>query len=116
MLTMTTRKRGDNGMAQTGNPRVSGVAVALFAVCIVLGCIGSAMLFHVAAPPGALRSAAPLIAGGAIGIYLLFSIRVANQWEKVAVLRFGKYVGLRGPGMFHLIPVIDTLGVYVDQR
>jgi regulator of protease activity HflC (stomatin/prohibitin superfamily) len=116
MFTTMMRKRGDNGMAQMGNPRVSAVAVALFAVCILLGGIGSALLLNVVAPAGTLRNAAPLLVGAVIGIYLLFSIRVADQWEKVAVLRLGKYIGLRGPGMFHMIPVIDSLSVYVDQR
>jgi regulator of protease activity HflC (stomatin/prohibitin superfamily) len=50
------------------------------------------------------------------GVYLLFAIRVVDQWEKVAVLRFGKYRGLRGPGIFFLIPIVDTLSRYVDQR
>ncbi len=50
------------------------------------------------------------------GLYFLFSIRVVDQWEKVAVLRFGKYRGLRGPGIFFLIPIVDTLSRYVDQR
>jgi regulator of protease activity HflC (stomatin/prohibitin superfamily) len=50
------------------------------------------------------------------GFYLLFSIRVANQWERVALLRFGKYRGLMGPGMFHMIPIVDTVSRYVDQR
>jgi regulator of protease activity HflC (stomatin/prohibitin superfamily) len=58
----------------------------------------------------------PLVAGLAVGIYLLFSIKVADQWEKVAVLRLGRYIGLRGPGIFHVIPVVDTLSRYVDQR
>ena len=58
----------------------------------------------------------PVIAGLAIGLYLLFSIRVADQWEKVAVLRLGRYIGLRGPGWFHRVPVIDTLSRVVDQR
>ena len=52
----------------------------------------------------------------AIGIYLMFAIRVADQWEKVAVLRLGRYVGLRGPGMFHIIPIVDSLSRFVDQR
>src|SRR5262249_43186814 len=51
-----------------------------------------------------------------IGLYLLYSIRVADQWERVAVLRFGKYRGLSGPGMFHMIPVVDVATRYVDQR
>ena len=54
--------------------------------------------------------------GALVGVYFLFAIKVADQWEKVAVLRLGRYVGLRGPGMFHMIPVVDTLSRYVDQR
>jgi regulator of protease activity HflC (stomatin/prohibitin superfamily) len=63
-----------------------------------------------------LGSRLPVIAGLAIGLYLLFSIRVADQWEKVAVLRLGRYIGLRGPGWFHLVPIIDKLSRVVDQR
>jgi regulator of protease activity HflC (stomatin/prohibitin superfamily) len=54
--------------------------------------------------------------GIAIGLYLLFAIVVVDQWEKVAVLRFGRYRGLRGPGLFLIIPIIETLSRYVDQR
>ena len=57
-----------------------------------------------------------LYVGIVIGVYLLFSIKVADQWEKIAVLRLGRYVGLRGPGLFHVIPVIDQLSRVVDQR
>src|ERR1022692_4638893 len=41
---------------------------------------------------------------------------MADQWEKVAVLRFGKYIGLRGPGLFYIVPVVDSLSRFVDQR
>ena len=51
-----------------------------------------------------------------IGLYLLNAIKVVQQWEKVAVLRLGHYVGLRGPGMFFIVPVVETLSRYVDQR
>jgi regulator of protease activity HflC (stomatin/prohibitin superfamily) len=51
-----------------------------------------------------------------IGIYFLFAIVVVDQWEKVAVLRFGKYRGLRGPGLVLIVPIVDTLSRYVDQR
>jgi regulator of protease activity HflC (stomatin/prohibitin superfamily) len=47
---------------------------------------------------------------------MLFALKVADQWEKVALLRLGRFAGLRGPGLFHMIPVIDTLSRYVDQR
>lgn len=51
-----------------------------------------------------------------IGVYLLFSIRVADPWERIAVLRLGKFTGLRGPGMFQIIPIVDTVTRSVDQR
>jgi regulator of protease activity HflC (stomatin/prohibitin superfamily) len=50
------------------------------------------------------------------GLYFLFAIVVVDQWEKVAVLRFGRYRGLRGPGLFLIIPIAETLSRYVDQR
>ncbi|HXE14017.1 MAG TPA: slipin family protein [Bryobacteraceae bacterium] len=57
-----------------------------------------------------------LVVGILIGIYLLLAIKVAKQWERVAVLRLGKFVGLRGPGAFLIIPIIDSLSRSVDQR
>ena len=86
--------------------QVSGVAVALFAISGAAG-LGLAT---------ALEDRALLIAGLLVGVYLLFSIKVADQWERVAVLRLGRYVGLRGPGLFHMIPIVDKLSRYVDQR
>jgi regulator of protease activity HflC (stomatin/prohibitin superfamily) len=56
------------------------------------------------------------IVGSLVGLYLLFAIVVVDQWQKVAVLRFGRYRGLRGPGLFFIIPIVDTLSRYVDQR
>jgi hypothetical protein len=51
-----------------------------------------------------------------IGAYLLLSVKVADQWEKAAVLRFGRYRGLRGPGLYFVIPVMEKISGYVDQR
>jgi regulator of protease activity HflC (stomatin/prohibitin superfamily) len=47
---------------------------------------------------------------------LILSIRISDQWEKAVVLRLGKYVGLKGPGIFFLIPFIDRVDQFVDQR
>src|SRR5260370_5589217 len=58
----------------------------------------------------------PAIAGALIGIYFMFAMQVAEQWEKAAVLRLGRYRGLRGPGPFVIIPVIDSVSRFVDQR
>ncbi len=57
---------------------------------------------------------------GVIGTLLAFfvaaSIKVANQWEKAVVLRMGKFIGLRGPGIFFIIPILDWVDNYIDQR
>jgi regulator of protease activity HflC (stomatin/prohibitin superfamily) len=58
----------------------------------------------------------PLVLGILAGFFFLFSIKVVRQWEKVAVLRFGRFQRLQGPGIFMLIPVVDTLSSFVDQR
>lgn len=44
------------------------------------------------------------------------SIRIADQWEKAVVLRMGKYSGLKGPGLFFIIPILDQVSSYIDQR
>ena len=88
---------------QRGN---SGVGLALLVACLAAGATITVLL----------QTPAAVIAGAAVGIYLVFAIRVADQWEKVAVLRFGRYVGLRGPGLFHIIPIVDTVSRTVDQR
>jgi regulator of protease activity HflC (stomatin/prohibitin superfamily) len=51
-----------------------------------------------------------------IGTILLFAIKVAQQWEKAVVLRLGKFHGLRGPGLFWIVPIVDSTPVWIDQR
>jgi len=51
-----------------------------------------------------------------LSVLLASSINIANQWEKAVVLRMGKYYGLKGPGLFFIIPIIDRIHNYIDQR
>ncbi len=44
------------------------------------------------------------------------SIKIADQWEKAVVLRMGKFNALKGPGLFFIIPIIDQISSYIDQR
>jgi regulator of protease activity HflC (stomatin/prohibitin superfamily) len=44
------------------------------------------------------------------------SIKIADQWEKAVLLRMGKYIGLKGPGIFFIVPIIDNVIDYIDQR
>jgi hypothetical protein len=75
--------------------RLSSVGVSLFVLCLAAG--GGAMALT--------GSRTALVIGALVGLYFLFSIRIADQWEKVAVLRFGRFTGLRGPGLFYMIPL-----------
>jgi regulator of protease activity HflC (stomatin/prohibitin superfamily) len=58
------------------------------------------------------------VSGASILVSLLIasSIQIADQWEKAVVLRMGKYSGLKGPGLFFIIPIIDQINSYIDQR
>jgi len=49
-------------------------------------------------------------------VYISYSIQIADQWEKAVVLRMGKFTGLKGPGFFLIIPIIDHIDKYIDQR
>ena len=51
-----------------------------------------------------------------IGIFLGYSIKMAQQWERAVVLRLGKLYGVKGPGLFILVPIIDQVAMWIDQR
>ena len=51
-----------------------------------------------------------------IAVYFLFALKVASQWEKVIVLRLGKFIGLKGPGLFWIIPIVDSAASWIDHR
>jgi regulator of protease activity HflC (stomatin/prohibitin superfamily) len=86
--------------------QISGVGKSMFVICMLAGMIVTAVTHY---PAG-------IIAGAVAGLYLMFALKVVQQWEKVALLRLGRYVGLRGPGLFHIVPILETLSAYVDQR
>jgi regulator of protease activity HflC (stomatin/prohibitin superfamily) len=85
---------------------INGVALLLFVVCVLTG----------VAVSQSVHQQWPAIFGALVGLYFLFAIKIVRQWEKVAVLRLGRYVGLRGPGLCHIVPIVETLSPYVDQR
>jgi regulator of protease activity HflC (stomatin/prohibitin superfamily) len=88
------------------NRGFSGVGTALCAVLMLAGLAGAALL----------KNPIVFVAGIVLGVYFLLAIQVADQWERTAVLRLGRYTGLRGPGVFHIIPIIEKVSRFVDQR
>jgi regulator of protease activity HflC (stomatin/prohibitin superfamily) len=81
----------------------------------------SVLVFIVIAGVGIVLTAATgsptWVAGAAvIGVIAALSPRVAQQWERAVVLRLGRFVGLRGPGLFWIVPFIDVVVRSIDQR
>jgi regulator of protease activity HflC (stomatin/prohibitin superfamily) len=63
-----------------------------------------------------LRSPFPAIVGVLAGIVATQSPKIAKQWERAIVLRLGKFHGMQGPGLFWIVPYIDTISAWIDQR
>ena len=93
--------------ANPGNlPRANVVAVAVLLAWIAAGVAGVI----------ATANPIPLIVCAALGVICMQSPKVAQQWERAIVLRLGRYVGLRGPGLFWVVPFLDTVVAWIDQR
>lgn len=100
-------RRADRELARAEVRRyVNGVSGAALATFLLAGALVSALL----------GTPIPLLVAVFLGFFALFSIKVARQWERAVVLRLGRFVGLKGPGPFLIIPIIDEVSHIVDQR
>lgn len=90
---------------------VNGLSVAALVLSVLVGIVAAVVLSDRPAAAGI-----ALLAGILLGVFLLFAIKVARQWERAVVLRLGKFVGLRGPGLFIVIPIVETVSNLIDQR
>ncbi len=87
-------------------PRINVVSLILLIAFIGVGGLISAVSDRVL----------PVIVSIPIGFILAASPKIAQQWERAVVLRLGKYTGLQGPGLFWVIPGIDQVTSWIDQR
>ena len=92
--------------AQVQPPRANVVSMFLLIVCVGLGAFLTYWM----------NNALPAIAGAVVGVIAMQAPRVAKQWERAVVLRLGRYNGLRGPGLFWVIPFVDSVSSWIDQR
>ncbi|MEN8172650.1 MAG: slipin family protein [Chloroflexota bacterium] len=107
LITKKSKKSSDN-------PRINGVAAILFGFIMILATSGAFLLDYWGVKDGWIGA---FVTGmSLIALYFLFALKIASQWEKAVVLRFGKYRGLSGPGLFWLIPVVDTIPEWIDHR
>jgi regulator of protease activity HflC (stomatin/prohibitin superfamily) len=82
------------------------VAIAILLVCVLAG----TLLWRATSNP------AWLIALTLLGLVLMQAARIAQQWERAVVLRLGRFTGLRGPGLFWIVPFVDRVSSWIDQR
>jgi regulator of protease activity HflC (stomatin/prohibitin superfamily) len=62
------------------------------------------------------KNPVPLIVMVLIGAVLMQAPKVAQQWERAIVLRLGRYTGMYGPGLFWIVPFVDNVTTWIDQR
>jgi len=96
-----------SGLPSPNAPRLNIVAATMFLIPLILGIV-----------PAALKVTSPIdaILGLVLGLLLAQAPKVAKQWEKGIILRLGRFVGVRGPGLFWITPLIDTVSAWIDQR
>jgi regulator of protease activity HflC (stomatin/prohibitin superfamily) len=104
MVSVALTRRSEESAAPAR--RVNVVAIAILLGAIVLGLVG----WNATGDP------APLVVMALVGIVLMPAPRIAQQWERAVVLRFGRFVGLRGPGLFWVVPFMDRVSSWIDQR
>lgn len=105
-MSNTSLIQSRSNVPATDTPRVNVVSAAVLLTPLLLGALATWLTFN---PAG-------VIVGLILGLLLSQAPKVARQWERAVVLRLGKYVGLRGPGLFWIIPFVDSVSAWVDQR
>ena len=99
---------------ETKQSQVNGVAIFTFLVLMLIS--SGAAVWMALEKFGVLWIIGELLALNIIGIYVLLAFKVAEQWEKAIHLRLGRFVGLKGPGPFWIIPIVDTIPAWIDHR
>ena len=89
------------------NKHVNLVSIFIFLVLT----LANAILFY-----SELISLTIALIGLAATLFIAATLKISDQWEKAVVLRMGKFIGLKGPGWFLIIPIIDRVDKYIDQR
>ena len=107
-LTAAMRAARNNNIPQQTSTEVHMNAIS---AVVFLLFVGGAVLSHLSGMPIALTIVLALI-----GVFLGYSIKMAQQWERAVVLRLGKLHAVKGPGLFLLIPILDAVATWIDQR
>jgi SPFH domain / Band 7 family len=106
MSSSTSLLETRSSLPSTNTPRVNVVSAVAFLTPLLLGGLLTWATFN---PVG-------IIVGVLLGLLFAQAPKIARQWERAVVLRLGRYVGLRGPGLFWIVPFVDSVSAWVDQR
>ncbi len=106
-------KSNEKKKSQPSDPHISPIAGALFGVFLLIAVFGA--IFGDGRFSDTVLGVW-VLGWTVIGVYILFALKVANQWEKAVVLRLGKFKKLAGPGLFWIIPVVDSTPSWIDHR
>jgi|AP95_1055475.scaffolds.fasta_scaffold06326_3 regulator of protease activity HflC (stomatin/prohibitin superfamily) len=109
-----SRKPRSRGSSSPNDTRYPATAILLAVVVAALA--GGAVLVADRMEASALTLQGIALFGLVFASLAMMSVKEADQWEKAIVLRFGTYRGLRGPGLFFIIPIVDRIAYHVDQR
>jgi regulator of protease activity HflC (stomatin/prohibitin superfamily) len=94
--------------------QVSPIGLFIFFLIVIFTVIASLVMDHYHASDALIF--AVVIPLTLLAVYILFALKMASQWEKAVVLRLGKFRGLSGPGMFWIIPIVDSVTTWIDHR
>jgi hypothetical protein len=106
-------ENNDAGFKRPETHKIGLSVVSVFVFLVVAGAGGAAALWFALDGP---RLAVALAGTFVIALLLGFALRVAWQWESAVILRLGKFSGLRGPGVFWIMPFIERPVVWIDRR
>ena len=99
---------------QADPARLNGVAVTIAIIFIIVAVLGAILMDSYGVTGWIIVVYAVVLI--MIGLNIMLSLKIADQWEKAVVLRFGKFHSLRGPGMFWIIPIVDVIAKWIDHR
>jgi regulator of protease activity HflC (stomatin/prohibitin superfamily) len=114
-MNITSKQQASTQKETTSQgPRLNGPAFALAALIFLLGIGGVVLMDQNGYTDIVIAIFITLVS--ILALLVLFGLKVARQWEKAVVLRFGRFHSLRGPGLFWVFPIIDSIPTWIDHR
>jgi regulator of protease activity HflC (stomatin/prohibitin superfamily) len=112
MTSMSQRK--EDQKSKKNSIRIPAIATTIYILFVIASSLVTALLQVLNAASWLIGML--LVVLNLVGLYFLFALKVADQWEKAVVLRFGRFIGLRGPGLFGIVPIVDKVSIWIDHR